>query len=238
MSDHHSGSDRGSGLRISTDHSHAAGARQTDVHSALERPCGEQQVFEGRTRLSKRTRSLPMPGREIPDTHSGDHREPQAVCQFVIRVPSLCAGFHLPGSDTRFIPSAICFAQSRPGFVRGSPGPHARPHLPDQAIRADVEDGRPVCRSKTKSRTVPGSLSRPLKSPDSSLLERHRSKSEAVGRCTVVLADHAIPRNVLNDVTPTTTLAKKPTYSTGPFDLRRTPKRLFSSVVAPYASPR
>ncbi|HUE14561.1 MAG TPA: transposase [Planctomycetaceae bacterium] len=45
-------------------------------------------------------------------------------------------------------------------------------------------------------------------------------------------------QDALNDLTPTTPLAKKPTYATGPFDLRRGPKDLWSSVVAPGASPR
>jgi hypothetical protein len=71
-------------------------------------------------------------------------------------------------------------------------------------MRADVENGRTVCRSETKSRPVPSRLSRTIKGPNSSLLERHRSESEAVGRCAVVWADHAIPK------TPSTTSPQPP----------------------------
>ena len=67
-----------------------------------------------------------------------------------------------------------------------------------------MENRRSVCRGETKSRPVTSPLSRAEQSSDSSVLERDRSEFEAVGRCAVVLADHAIPK------TPSTTSPQPP----------------------------
>jgi hypothetical protein len=70
--------------------------------------------------------------------------------------------------------------------------------------------------AKQNHRPVPSTLSRAIQGPNSSLLQGHRSESEAVGRCAGVLADHTIPKTRSTTSPEPPLLPKKPTYSTGP----------------------
>ena len=54
-------------------------ANRRDLHSAVERPRGEQQVPEGRVGLRARTRSLSLSGGEVSDSQSRHLRKPQAI---------------------------------------------------------------------------------------------------------------------------------------------------------------
>ena len=82
----------------------AAGTRDDDLPSTLERPRGKEQVPERRVGLRQQARSRSMPSGEVPDSKPGAVWQPETPCQFVGRLPARSTEIDLSDRNPKEVP--------------------------------------------------------------------------------------------------------------------------------------